>query len=96
MANILCDRAGSLRPGLQAVILDEIAKRGQFTWRNSFAAVEDSPVDGTTYTDLLNWTTIHYDIMISWWLPNNERKNMGINFLEPWVSRLPPQRVVAV
>ena len=52
-------------PGLFAVILDEVAKRAGFSWRDSYAAFEpiDAVLDeGKTWTDLLQWQTQNFDI----------------------------------
>lgn len=45
-------------PGLLVVILDEVARRAGFTWRDSYAAIDDMPIQGRTYTELLQWTTV--------------------------------------
>lgn len=69
-------------PGLQAVILDELARRGKFTWRESFG-ISDAPSDGD-WTGLLKWGVEAYDVNADWWAQNLARMNMGIAFLEEW------------
>ena len=40
-------------PALQ--ILDEVAARAGFTWRNSYSTFDDPEKYGKTWTDLLKW-----------------------------------------
>lgn len=52
-------------PLLFAIILDELAERAGFTWRNSFGTVLpiDSSTDGNkTWTDLLEWEVETFDL----------------------------------
>jgi hypothetical protein len=70
-------------PGLAAVLLDEMALRGGFTWRNSFAVFTE-PDGNYTWTDLLLWSTQTYDISIDYWSVSNHRRNLGISFVKPW------------
>jgi hypothetical protein len=72
-------------PGLMADLLDELALRGGFTWRQSFAVFDESllPVNAT-YTDLLAWAVDTYDIAVDWWDQSVERMERGVAYIEPW------------
>jgi hypothetical protein len=72
-------------PGLVVGILDELAKRGSFTWRNSFAVTE-GPGEDHTWNDLLAWGTESYDINADWWVSTIERLRVGIGFPEGFVD----------
>jgi hypothetical protein len=72
-------------PGLQANILDELAKRGGFTWRNSFA-VTDGPGDNHTWTELLDWAMESYDVSVDWWVHSAERYKIGVAFPDGFVD----------
>eukprot|EP00978_Attheya_sp_CCMP212_P001917 scaffold3990_cov54-Attheya_sp.AAC.5 len=74
---------GEEYPGLVAVILDEIASRGNFTWRNSYATLTP-PIAGRTFEELLEWSTETYDISINWWDKSNNRLQRGITFPTGW------------
>ena len=71
-----------LNPGLQAVLMDELARRAGFTWRDSFGIFVDPTNE--TWTELLDWSVDSYDISVDWWAQNLERLNLGIAFLTPW------------
>ena len=71
--------------GLTAVILDEVAERAGFTWRNRFGSdksINEAEDGNKTYTDLLIWSTDTYDISADIWGRSNERKARGVNFVE--------------
>jgi len=74
-------------PGLFVVILDEIAQRAGFTWRNSF--VEVRPLNATidvnkTWTDVLKWETDHFDIAADYFGKSTARMALGISFPKGW------------
>jgi len=73
-------------PGLVVEILDEVARRGNFVWRDTFAITEwiDTEGIGKSWTDLLIWETDVYDISINWWLHNPERVALGATFPKGW------------
>lgn len=72
-------------PGLLAILLDELAARAGFTWRNSYGiTVEPEGTGNRTFTDLLVWTASTYDISADWWPNTIERLNRGITFQVPW------------
>jgi Ligand-gated ion channel len=68
--------------GIVEVLLDELAFRGGFTWRDSFG-VQQGPDDGN-WTGLLFWGAETYDITCDWWDANIDRLQRGIKFLTPW------------
>jgi len=70
-------------PGLVAVLLDELARLGEFTWRNTYA-VTPAPINGKTWTNLLQWTTETYDVSTDWWASSLVRMSLGVNFPEGW------------
>ena len=79
------------RPGLVAVLLDELARRAKFSWRNSFVASSDSLETSTsntnnnnTWTDLLLWSSERFDISANYWIHSNERRALGVSFPEFW------------
>jgi hypothetical protein len=73
-------------PGMFPRILDEMAGRGNFTWRQSFGIVTDQSFksfeqhSNKTYTDLLHWGTQNYDIYVGDWDVTSTRINLGIAF----------------
>jgi len=74
-------------PGLFVVILDEIALRAGFSWRNSF--VEVVPLNATvhvnkTWTDVLKWETDHFDIAADYFGKSTARMALGISFPKGW------------
>lgn len=74
-------------PGIIVKIMDEIATRGGFTWRDSYAVYNEAVIpEDKTYTDLLLYGVETYDIVVSWWFETTARKAMGISFPEAWVS----------
>jgi Ligand-gated ion channel len=74
-------------PGLFVVILDEIAKRAGFEWRNRYSPID--PVDATTdgnmtWSDLLLWELYHFDISADYWGRSTERMGRGVSFPRGW------------
>lgn len=55
-------------PGLFVTIMDEVAKRARFQWRNSFVAVEAVDLSAAnvnkTWSDLLEWQVNTFDISV--------------------------------
>jgi len=70
-------------PGLTAVIMDELARRAGFTWRDSFGISID-PYGNHSWTDLLVWGVETYDLNVDWWAQDVDRLNMGVAFSEEW------------
>eukprot|EP00550_Attheya_septentrionalis_P005091 CAMPEP_0198283400 /NCGR_PEP_ID=MMETSP1449-20131203/2997_1 /TAXON_ID=420275 /ORGANISM="Attheya septentrionalis, Strain CCMP2084" /LENGTH=577 /DNA_ID=CAMNT_0043979985 /DNA_START=22 /DNA_END=1755 /DNA_ORIENTATION=- len=71
-------------PGLTARLLDELAGRGKFTWRNSFAVSTFVPTENKTWTELLKWTTDTYDVSATWWAQSVDRLALGVSYPEGW------------
>jgi len=68
-------------PGLMGVLMDELALRAGFSWRNSFG-IYYSPGEGKSYTDLLIWSSEAYDVTADWWIHTIERLTLGVGFPE--------------
>lgn len=75
------------QPGLFVVIMDELALRAGFSWRQSFGVVDpmDATIDGNlTWTDLLVWETRTYDIALGKWDRTLPRIKSQVDFPEGW------------
>ena len=70
-------------PPIGIKMLDEIARRGQFQWRDSYGVV-DSPGENQTWGEVLAWSVDAYDINGDWFLRTTERLSDGILFPEKW------------
>eukprot|EP00521_Asterionellopsis_glacialis_P006377 CAMPEP_0195283808 /NCGR_PEP_ID=MMETSP0707-20130614/2230_1 /TAXON_ID=33640 /ORGANISM="Asterionellopsis glacialis, Strain CCMP134" /LENGTH=540 /DNA_ID=CAMNT_0040343045 /DNA_START=123 /DNA_END=1745 /DNA_ORIENTATION=+ len=72
-------------PGIAIKILDELARRGQFQWRDSYGVLDTPKKDlNQTWGGLLAWTVDTYDIMGDWFLRTTARLGDGIVFPEGW------------
>lgn len=73
-------------PGLFVVIMDEIARRAGFSWRNSFGSFPPITASSTnkTWTDLLLWQIDKFDVSMDYWLRTEERLAKGVGFPEAW------------
>eukprot|EP00980_Cylindrotheca_fusiformis_P010161 scaffold2261_cov124-Cylindrotheca_fusiformis.AAC.9 len=79
-------------PGIFVVILDELARRGKFSWRDSFGRVLPpshygvNPINGASYswTDVLHNAVQSYDFSFAEWVHNQERRELGISFPVGW------------
>jgi hypothetical protein len=71
----------SNEPGIVAELLDELARRGNFEWRNSFG-LSLEPSYGESWDSLLDWNVDHYDLAVDWWLMNINRLERGISYVE--------------
>ena len=72
---------------LFAIMLDEVALRAGFEWRNSFGVVLplNSTTDGNkTYTDLLKWQVDVFDLSAGKWDQSIARMSQEIAFPEGW------------
>jgi hypothetical protein len=80
------DAANTIRitsPGYFAVILDEVARRAGFEWRNAFGVYppRDNVTDGNlTWTDILLWSIETYDISMERWAHSIDRMAAGAAF----------------
>lgn len=70
-------------PPLGIKILDEIARRAQFEWRDSYGVI-DSPSGNQTWSDVLTWSLDTYDLNGDWHLRTTDRLADGILFPEKW------------
>jgi hypothetical protein len=72
-------------PGLFVVILDEVAKRAGFEWRNNFGAFQPlQSGSNKTWSDILKWQVEHFDISMEYWARSLERLGDQISFPEGW------------
>ena len=71
------DATGGIREGagagLMVTVLDEVAKRAGFTWRNSYAVFADPELSGKTWTELVKWQISSYDLSGEWWVSSHAR-----------------------
>lgn len=78
----------SRNPGLVVEILDEVSRRGGFTWQDSFASISKDAfrarTGDETWTDFLMWTISTYDISINWWSRTPERLTKGVVYPRGW------------
>ncbi len=70
-------------PPIGVKMLDEIARRAQFNWRDSFGVV-DSPGVNQTWDDVLEYSIDTYDLLGDWYLRTTDRLADGILFPEKW------------
>ena len=72
------DESGAIKTGQEAgfmvEILDEVAARAGFTWRQSFAFFQDPDDFGKSWTDLVTWQISTYD------MSGIEKSEQQINF----------------
>ena len=66
-------------PGLVGVLMDELAERAGFSWRNSYGIFYGSG-DNHTYSDVLTWAVETYDLTADWWQHSVERLKQGVAF----------------
>lgn len=73
-------------PGMFVVLLDELARRAGFQWRNTFGVVAelDPGEDEATWSDLLQWETDTYDLSVEIWSKKASRIARAISFPEGW------------
>ena len=72
-------------PGLMADLLDKLAERAGFTWRQSFGVMESPATkENRTFTEALLWGVETYDVAINWWDLSVERMEKGVAYIEPW------------
>lgn len=76
----------STDPGLVAVLMDELARRAGFSWRDSFGIYQDATELNTTWSELLSWTVDNYDVTADWWAVELERINSGVAFPEGFLD----------
>jgi len=72
-----------VNPPIGIKILDEIARRAQFKFRDSYGVV-DSPNKNQTWSEVLHWSLNTYDLNGDWFLRTTDRLADGIIFPEKW------------
>lgn len=86
------DETGALKDenaGLFPVILDELAERAGFQWRNSYARVlppysDELANQNVTWTDIMLDAVYRYDFTFAEWAHSLERRKLGISFPAGW------------
>ncbi|GFH55630.1 hypothetical protein CTEN210_12105 [Chaetoceros tenuissimus] len=75
-------------PGLMVKLLDEIALRGKFTWRDTFVWEDYNAmaVAEKDWTDFVFWSVSNYDMSANWWFDSRARTSMGISFPKGWMD----------
>ncbi|CAB9526098.1 receptor subunit 1 [Seminavis robusta] len=73
-------------PGILIELLDAVAQRANFTWRDSFAITSTPDAYNMTWRELLVWSIENYDISIHGWAHTVERMEQGVTFTEPWLD----------
>ena len=81
-------------PGLFPTLIDELARRAGFTWRNSYGRIfpphhevnEGRTKNGIpiTWTDILVDAVDRYDFTFAEWVHNLHRRQLGVGFPAPW------------
>jgi hypothetical protein len=74
-------------PGVFALILDELAIRAGFQWRDTYVPYPplDPLLDGNkTWTDILSWATNTFDISMERWAQTVERLAIPTSFPIAW------------
>jgi hypothetical protein len=74
-------------PGLLVTMMDEVAKRSGFQWRNSFGTFRplNPDIDGEkTWADILLWSIEVYDVSAEIWGRSIERIGLGVSFPVGW------------
>ena len=70
--------------GLMADLMDELAQRAGFEWRDSFGVMPPPESINATWTEMIVWAVETYDLAVNWWDQSIERMELGAAFLEPW------------
>jgi hypothetical protein len=72
----------TVQSGYYTVIMDEVARRAGFSWRNSFGVYTPrDQLDGNkTWMDILLWAIATYDISVEKWAQTVDRMAMGASF----------------
>lgn len=69
-------------PGVNARMLDYIAARGGFTWRQSFGVWTREEKGNRSITDILVWGAEKYDVMVGTYTPSTERMKRAVSFVD--------------
>ena len=75
-------------PGLFVIVLDELARRAGFHWRDSFVAIDAVDMSNEnrnrSQSELLEWQVNNFDISVDNWSKTVSRLRRGIAFPEGW------------
>ena len=71
-------------PGLMPILMDEVARRGKFTWRNSYFIHGSNVPSDKSWTDMLVWIVDYYDVAVWWWFALYSREALGVSFPKGW------------
>jgi hypothetical protein len=74
-------------PGIFVVLLDELARRANFTWRFSYARILPPNTTANlmvTWTDVLLDSVNRYDLSFAEWVQSHERRKLGVSFPVGW------------
>jgi hypothetical protein len=79
-------RINAKDPGLLVTVMDEVSRRAQFQWRNTFGTFTSlNDQDGNkTWTDILLWSIHVFDISGEVWSRSIERINKGVSYPTGW------------
>ena len=65
-------------PAIGIKIMDEIASRGNFRWRNNYGVLaEESYTGNYTFDTVLDWGTNAYDVIGEWYFVSTKRLERG-------------------
>jgi hypothetical protein len=70
-------------PGVYADLMDEVARRGKFSWRFTIHKYYFDLSDYSV-TDVLVWLTANFDVAVSWWFELPTRVGRGITYPKGW------------
>mmetsp|Transcript_26314 Transcript_26314/g.47734 ORF Transcript_26314/g.47734 Transcript_26314/m.47734 type:complete len:590 (-) Transcript_26314:78-1847(-) len=77
----------ALAPGLIADLMDGLASRGRFTWRNSFGIINGTQLpENRTYDELLTWSAQSFDVSAVYWTKSISRLDRGVSFPEGFID----------
>ena len=66
------------KPAIGIKIMDEIARRGNFRWRNTYGVLaEESYAGNYTFDTVLDWGTSAYDVIGEWYFVTTKRLERG-------------------
>jgi hypothetical protein len=71
-------------PGILVVLLDEVAARGGFTWRESYGLLSVADRGNRTFSELVKWSVETYDIIVSRVTASIDRMASGVSFPKGW------------
>ena len=72
-------------PGMIAAVLEELADRAGFRWRNSFYTEQPiTKTSGGNWTELLEWTVKTFDVAANYWEESISRISLGVSYPEGW------------